>query len=105
VFFDECVPRRLRTVVGPHEIKTAQEMGWGRLKNGELIRQAEESGFEVFVTCDRNLRYQQNLQNRTIALLVLWTNYWPVLRSCGGQIASALAVIRPGQYFELGAAE
>jgi hypothetical protein len=77
-------------------------MGWGRLKNGELIRKAESDGFAVFVTCDRNLRYQQNLQDRTIALLVLWTNYWPALKSQSGRIAAALTGIPPGQYLEVG---
>lgn len=101
VFFDECVPRPLRKQLAPYEIKTAQEMGWGRLKNGELIRQAEAGGFELFVTSDKNLKYQQNLQGRKIALLVLSTNYWPTLQKHQGLIASALAVIQPGQYLEL----
>ena len=101
VFFDECVPRPLRALLSAHEIKTAQEMGWGRLKNGVLIQQAESRGFEVFVTSDKNLRYQQNLQGRTIALLVLSTNYWPTLRQQHNLVISALALIRPGQYFEL----
>ena len=101
VFFDECVPRPLRKLLAVPEIKTAQEMGWGRLKNGELIRQAEVSGFDVFVTSDQNLKYQQNLQGRKIALLVLSTNYWPILEKHHGLITSALAAIQPGQYLEL----
>lgn len=76
VFFDECVPRPLRKLLTAYEIKTAQEMGWGRMKNGELVRQAETGGFGVFVNSDQNLQYQQNLQDRKIALLVLWTNVW-----------------------------
>ena len=101
VFFDECVPRPLRQLLAVSEIKTAQEMGWGRLKNGELIRRAEADGFEVLVTGDQNLKYQQNLQGRKIALLVLSTNYWPILRRHHGLIVSALAAIQPGQYLEL----
>ncbi len=97
VFFDECVPRPLRG----HEIFTAQEAGWGRLKNGELIRRAEENGFEVFITSDQNLRYQLNLVCRRIALLVLSTNYWPELRTQNSKIEAALAVLRPGQYVEV----
>jgi len=93
VFSDECVPRPLRNLLTVHEIKTAQEMGWHRMKNGELIRHAEENGFEVFVTSDQNVRYQQNLQGRGIALLVLSTNYWPALENHHELIASTLAVI------------
>lgn len=80
VFFDECVPRPLRKLLATHEIKTAQELEWGRLKNGALIAHAEQAGFDVFVTSDQNLKYQQNLQRNKIALLVLSTNFWPVLR-------------------------
>jgi len=101
VFFDECVPRPLRNLLPLHEIKTAQEMGWGRLKNGELIQRAEESGFEVFVTSDQNLSYQQNLTGRQIALLVLSTNYWPTLRDQKAKIQVVLAALQPSQYLEL----
>ena len=101
VFFDECVPRPLRRVLAAHDIRTAQEMGWGRLKNGELILRAEENGFDVFVTGDQNLRYQQNLSQRTIALLSLSTNYWPDLRDQGAKIHAALVALRPGQYLEV----
>jgi hypothetical protein len=76
-------------------------MGWGRLKNGELIRRAEESGFGVFVTSDQNVSYQQNLAGRRIALLVLSTNYWPTLREQKTKIQAALAAIKPSQYVEL----
>jgi hypothetical protein len=76
-------------------------MGWGRLKNGELIQRVEESGFEVFVTCDQNLSYQQNLAGRRIALLVLSTNYWPNLRNQSATIQDALTTIQPSQYLEL----
>ena len=75
VLFDECVPYPLRRLLGGHEVKTAQEMGWGRLRNGELIRRAEAEGFDLFVTGDQSLKYQQNLRSRSIALLVLSTNY------------------------------
>jgi hypothetical protein len=68
VFFDECVPRPLRNLLPEHAIQTAQEMGWGRLKNGELIQRAEDSGFEVF--CDERSKSalpaeSDRTQNRT----------------------------------------
>jgi hypothetical protein len=101
VFFDECVPRPLRKLLAAHEIWTAQEMGWGRLKNGALIAHAGQSGFDVFVTSDQNLKYQQNLQRNKIALLVLSTNFWPALRENHAGIATALETIRQGEYREL----
>lgn len=101
VFFDECVPRPLRHLLAGHTIQTAQDMGWRRLKNGELLAQAEAAGFEVFTTSDQNLAYQQNLSARRIALLVLSTNYWPRLRQHHALVAAELARIEPGQYVEL----
>ena len=101
VFFDECVPQPLRKLLLTQNIKTAQEMGWARLKDAALISKAEEAGFKVFVTCDRDLRHQQNLRNSKIALLVLSTNYWPILRKQYRLIDSALVLIQPGQCIEL----
>jgi hypothetical protein len=101
VFFDECVPRPLRRLLPEHEILTAQEMGWGRLKNGELLRKAEEGAFQVFVTSDQNLRYQQNLANRRIALLVLSTNFWPALKQRIELIKMTIESLETGQFFEL----
>ena len=100
VFFDECIPRPLRLLLPGHTIKTAQEMGWGRKKNGELIALAEAE-FEVFLTSDKNLRYQQNLTGRKIALLVLSTNTWSVVRSGVVEIAAALKSLQPGEYREM----
>ena len=101
VFFDECVPRPLLKLLTGHEVKTAQDMGWNRMKNGELIRTAEAEGFDVFVTSDKNLQYQQNLRGREIALLVLSTNHWPALAKECALVRSALASLQPGQYIDL----
>ncbi len=101
IFFDECVPRPLRRLLPNHEILTAQEMGWGRLKNGELLRKAEENAFEVFVTSDQNLRYQQNMENRRIALLVLSTNFWPELKESAESIRVTIESLEPGQFVEI----
>ena len=61
-----------RSLLG-HEVTTAHEQGWSRLQNGELISAAEEAGFEVFVTTDKNLKYQQNLSVRRLAVVILLT--------------------------------
>jgi len=76
-------------------------MGWGRLKNGELLRKAEENAFQVFVTSDQNLRYQQSMTNRRIALVILSTNFWPALKGSVASLETTLASLEPGQFVEL----
>lgn len=70
VLLDECLPRRLKTVLGGHDVRTVPEAGWGGSSNGELLRLASTS-FDVFVTVDQNLQYQQNLQHTDIAVVLL----------------------------------
>jgi predicted nuclease of predicted toxin-antitoxin system len=70
LLLDECVDRRLARDLAGHEVKTAQQMGWAAKKNGELLRLAEQE-FDIFVTVDRNLSFQQNLPKFNIAVLVL----------------------------------
>src|ERR1039458_5145412 len=72
ILLDACVPRPLRTFLANHTVKTAQEMGWGKLKNGALL-QAVEAEFDAFVFTDKNLKYQQNLPRQKLAILVLPT--------------------------------
>jgi glutamate racemase len=101
VLFDQGAPAPLRTFLSSHEIVTAFELGWSELKNGELLSQAESEGFDVLVTTDKNLRYQQNLGTRRIAVVVLGTTSWPRIKR---HIASALAAIdvaTPGSYAEV----
>ncbi len=75
-------------------------MGWAELKNGALLKQAE-SKFEAFVTTDKNLRYQQNLTGRNLAILVLPTNDWNLLKQHPVEIASAVDALKPGDFVEL----
>lgn len=77
LLFDQGTPVPLRKVLSEHEVETAYERGWSRLQNGELIAVAERAGFEVFITTDRNLKYQQNLAHRRLAIVVLPTTSWP----------------------------
>jgi len=70
VLLDECLPRRLKTVLGGYEVQTVPEAGWGGRENGELLRLAA-AAFDVFVTIDQNLQYQQNLGVAEIAVVVL----------------------------------
>jgi len=100
VLFDECIPQPLRRLLSGVEIATAQEMGWKRFKNGELLKRAE-GVFDVFLTADRQLKYQQNLTGRKLAILVLSTNRWPAIKAKVPEIAAAIQSMRPGDYVEL----
>ena len=101
VLFDACVPKPLRKFLPGHEIRTAQEIGWDELQNGDLIRAAEGT-YDVLITADQNLRYQQNLRERKIALIVLPTNYMPTVLKLAPKVAHTLAGICAGDFVEIG---
>jgi hypothetical protein len=71
ILLDECVPRPLRRNLPGHDVRTVQEMGWDGHENGDLLRELLAAGFDVFLTVDQNLRYQQNLRAAGVAVLVL----------------------------------
>jgi hypothetical protein len=71
VLLDECLPRKLKYHMPGHECETVPEAGWAGKRNGELLLLAEESGFEIFVTLDRGLEYEQNLEGRKIAIVLI----------------------------------
>ena len=77
ILFDQGTPAPLRRSLAGHQVETAYERGWSRLKNGDLLEAAERAGFAVLVTTDTNLRYQQQLAGRRIAIVVLTTTSWP----------------------------
>ena len=77
VLFDQGTPVPLREALKSHEVATAHERGWSTLKNGELLDAAERGGFVILVTTDLNLKHQQNLMDRRIAIVVLATPSWP----------------------------
>src|SRR5260370_16846296 len=79
VLFDQATPLPIRPYLKGHEVRTAAQQGWDRLKNGELLVAAETEGFEVLLTTDKNMRYQQNLAGRKIAVVVLGLQQWPSL--------------------------
>ena len=90
----------LRRSLAPHEVSTAYEMGWSNIENGELLA-AAESQFDALVTTDQNLRYQQNLQGRQLAILVLPTTNWLEIRNHLTDVATAVNALQPGDYVEL----
>ena len=101
VLFDQGTPAPLRRALTHHGVETAYERGWSLLRNGELIAAAEAAGFEVFVTTDRNLKYQQNLSGRRLAIVVLGTTSWPKLRQSLSGVVQAVDYASPGSYHEV----
>jgi len=100
ILFDQGTPVPLREHLPGHSVETACEMGWSALRNGELLANAEAE-FDLLITTDRNLRDQQNLAGRRIAILVLPTTSWPRLQRIAREIAAAVDSLKPGQYLEV----
>jgi hypothetical protein len=91
----------LRKAINHHLVETANERGWSELQNGDLIAAAELCEFEVFVTTDRNLKYQQNLTGRRLAIVVLLTTSWPRIRQALPEVVEAVDAATPGSYREV----
>jgi predicted nuclease of predicted toxin-antitoxin system len=99
IVFDKNVPVGVRRFLSKHEVRTFVEMQWHpQLENGELLKTAEASGFDVLVTSDQNIRHQQNLTGRKLALVVLGSNIWPVVRDHGAAIAAKVDAATPAGY-------
>ena len=101
ILFDQGTPVPLRRSLSGHDVATAYELGWSTLTNGDLIRLAEQEGYELLITTDTNLRYQQNLKDRNLAILVLTTTSWPRIRQVTDRIEATIALIETGGYEEL----
>ena len=97
VLFDENTPAPLARFIRNHQVQRPDELGWQGLENGDLLDAAEAAGFDLLLTCDQNVRYQQNFTDRRIAVLILSSNHWPTLRLVGAQIATAVDFVQPGQ--------
>jgi hypothetical protein len=99
ILFDKNVPAGVRRFLARHEVRTVVQLRWSpQLENGELLKAAEESAFDVLVTCDQNIEYQQNLRGRKLALVVLGSNLWPIVRNYEALIAKAVEAASPGSY-------
>ena len=97
ILLDECVPWPIHKRLSEHECMTAQQRGWGGKKNGDLLRLAEEE-FDLFITSDQSIRYQQNLAGRRIPILELSSNNLRRIEAAFALIQSAIATIQPGEY-------
>ena len=102
VLFDNSTPRTLaRYLLEHHTITEVRARGWGRLENGDLLNAAEAAGFEVFLTVDKNLGYQQNLTQREIAIVVLGQGRWSLIKPHVAQILAAVDAASPGSFAEI----
>ena len=101
ILFDNGAPKPIARCLTGHEITYARRIGWHELENGELIQKAEEAGYEVLLSTDKNIRYQQNLSGRKIALVILGNSQWPAVRLYLDRIAAAVNACTPGSYAEV----
>jgi hypothetical protein len=100
ILFDQGTPVPLREHLTGHVVQTAFELGWSTLENGELLA-AAESSFDLLITTDQNLRYQQNLTGRSLAILVVMTTSWPRIQKSIPEILNAIERSIPGELSEI----
>lgn len=101
ILFDHVTPRGIARFLPGHTVTKAKDRGWDKLTNGDLLAEAERAGFDVLLTADKNMRYQQNLTGRRIALVVLSTPQWPVVRLHLDKIAAAVNACTQGSFAEV----
>ncbi len=101
ILLDQNVPGPLGHWLIGHQVETAYERGLAELTNGELLRMAEPAGFDLLITTDRGIRYQQNLAERRLALIVISTNDWTRIRKWKPAVVDAISDIPPGSFREV----
>ena len=101
VLFDHGTPRSIRRWLKEHTVVEAMTRGWDKLSNGELLKAAEEAGFDVLLTTDKNIRYQQNLKGRRLAIIVLGDSKKPAVDRFRDRIVAAVNASTPGSYIEV----
>lgn len=101
ILFDHSTPAPLRYALRDHAVVEAIERGWERLANGALLDAAEAAGFDLLLTADKNIYYQQNLRGRKISIVVLGNAQWPVLRRYVERVVAAVNAATPGSFAEV----
>ena len=101
ILFDNGTPRGLASALTGHTVEEARSHGWDTFRNGELLDTAEAAGFELFLTTDRNIRQQQNLTGRKIAIVVLGKGRWRLIRTRLEGIAAAVNAVTPRSFAEV----
>jgi hypothetical protein len=101
VLFDQGTPVPLRRSLRTHQVATVYELGWSTLQNGSLISQAEAAGFDVLITTDKNWKYQQNLSERSLAIVVLLSTSWPKIQAKVLEVVAVVNGATRGTYTEV----
>jgi predicted nuclease of predicted toxin-antitoxin system len=101
VILDECVPGRVARWLPGHDVSAVTRLGWSGTKNGKLLRLIVDHKYEVFVTADKNLEYQQHLPASPLAVLVLPPNHWKSLQPYQARFINAFSTLKPGSVVRL----
>ena len=101
MLLDNNLPSKLRALMIGHDVFSARYLGWSDLPDGDLLREAQQAGFDVMLTADKNIWHQQNHDKRMISLVVLSTNDWLVVKRSVPVILAALDRLRPGSFEEV----
>ena len=101
VLLDQATPVQIRKFLIGHMVRTAAQENWNTLKNGELLTAAEEAGFAVLLTTDKNMQYQQNMAGRAIAVVVIGVQQWPALQPHVALVVAAVNAAAPGSFIEV----
>ena len=101
ILFDNGTPAPIAGSLVGHSVMRARQIGWEGLKNGDLIQQAEEAGYDLLLSTDKNIKYQQNLTGRRIAIVVLGNQQWPIVQRYLDRVAAAVNAATPGSYSEV----
>ena len=101
ILFDQGTPKPLWNYLAAHSVDTASERGWSDLDNGDLLEAAEDEGYDLLITTDQNIRHQQDLANRNIAILVLLSTAWPLIQQKVDDIRAAVNEMGPGELKEV----
>ena len=96
ILFDQNVAVPIRRYLVGHTVKTASQQGWSRLLNGELLRTAERHGFELFLTADQGITYQQSLKGLRMAIVILGKGQWPYIKPVVARVVEAVNAAKPG---------
>lgn len=101
VLLDENLPHSLRVLLGDHDVRTVDFQGWKSLSNGELLKAAEEARFDVMITADQGIRYQQNLEGCNIAIIILSSNERETVAAHAAKILVAIETAQRGSFLTL----
>jgi predicted nuclease of predicted toxin-antitoxin system len=103
VLIDHCVDWRLKRFLPGHTVQTAKEMGWGALRNSQLLDEAQAAGFEAFLTVDRGFGHQQNLAGRSLSVVLMRVsnNRLPTVAALAPDVLALLPRVQPGQLYEV----